>query len=293
MKKNATIKFMFLILVSVFFNTVTRGQIASYAAVPYYTGFESNVLDANWYTAMSAPGGRVRIWQSDTLIWGGDTAQAHSGNYWLGLDNLTTAGTYIQKEAWMGLDVAGQSGLRFRFWWTDWDDEPETQDGIFISTDGGANFIKAVDLNGDSSSDLTWNYFDLNLDSINIAHGISYTSTYVIKFQEYDDYYFAGGNDGFMFDDIYVGPAITGINQHEADAFRLYPNPANGTVYLSGLNLSSDVHIKVKNILGEEVPSSIMNEHNNFKIEWTGNPGIYFIEVNDGEVSQMLKVIKN
>ncbi len=292
MRRNATIKCLLLIMVSVFLHADTRAQVNYYASVPYATGFETNVLDSNWYTHSSLPGGRIRIWPSDTLIYGGDTAQAHTGNFWLGLDNGITTGTYIQKEAWMGLNAAGQSGLRLAFAWAEWNDETETQDGVFISSDSGNSFIKVLNLQGDLSTDLAWHSYDLDLDSINAAHGLTYTGSYVIKFQEYDNYYFAGGNDGFMFDDISVGTGVTAIQQSEVSVLSLYPNPSNGSVYLRGLNVKNDIHVAVKNILGETVPCSINWEQISCKIEWAGNPGIYLIEVNDGAKSQMYKVMK-
>lgn len=290
MKKYAMIKSLVMILVSIFLNTDIEAQVTSYASVPYSTGFENNALDSNWYTTSSQAGGRIRVWPSDTLIFGGDTAQAHTGNYWLGLDNGVTTNTYIQKEAWMGLNTAGLSGLHLIFWWSEWNDETEVQDGIYISDNGGISFTKVLDLDGAGNIDLIWQNFDLNLDSINTAHGLSFTASYIIKFQEYDNYYFAGGNDGFMFDDIYVGTVVTGTEQLEVPVISLYPNPSNGTVYLHGLTVKEN--IVVKNVLGLTVPSFLNRERNTYKIEWMGKQGMYLIEVNDGVKARVFKVMK-
>ncbi len=181
----------------------SHGQITNYASVPYSTGFESGTLDANWYTTASAADGRIQIWDSNTLTWNGNTATAHTGTYWLGMDN-SPGGNFVTTESWMGLDLSGVTTQRLQFWWSEWNEENHPEDGIYISDDGGTSFTKVLDLNGQSYTDLQWYQFDMSLDSINTVHGLNFTSTYVIKFQQHDNYYFAGGNDGFLIDDINV-----------------------------------------------------------------------------------------
>lgn len=178
-------------------------QPTVYNTIPYSTGFETAVLDANWYTTSSTTDGRIQIWDSSTLTWSTFTATAHTGTYWLGMDN-SVGGSYVTNEAWIGLDLTGKSAVHFSFWWAEWNDETETYDGIFISDNGGTSFTKVLDLNGASYTDLQWSHFNLSLDSLHTIYGLNYTSNYVIKLQQYDNYYFAGGNDGFLFDDIDV-----------------------------------------------------------------------------------------
>jgi hypothetical protein len=178
-------------------------QVTFYAPIPYTTGFESGTLDANWFTTSSATGGRIQIWNSTSLTWNSITAVAHTDSLWLGLDN-SPGGTYITNEAWFGLNLNGKTNVRFGFWWAEWNDELEPEDGVYISDNGGTTFTKVIDLNGPSYTDLQWNGFDVSLDSINTLYSLNFTSTYVIKLQQRDNYYFAGGNDGFLFDDINV-----------------------------------------------------------------------------------------
>src|SRR5262249_5001914 len=63
-----------------------------------------------------------------------------------------------------------------------------------------------------SFSDNTWRNFTIDVDALAAANGLSLTSTFVIQFQQYDDYPIT--TDGFAFDDISVtvpsgGGAIT------------------------------------------------------------------------------------
>ena len=182
-----------------------QAQPMTYAIPPYSTGFENGTLDANWYTTASSPDGRVQVFQTGVLTWSSQTANSHTGNYFLGMDN-EIGGTFITTEAWMGLNLAQSSNMQLKFWWAEWNDETHAEDGVYFSDNGGSTFTKVLDLNGEAYPDLSWNYFELDLGLLAAQHGLSLTSTFVVKFQQHDNFYFAGGNDGFLFDDIEVVP---------------------------------------------------------------------------------------
>ncbi|HRG59137.1 MAG TPA: T9SS type A sorting domain-containing protein [Bacteroidia bacterium] len=279
-----SIKFFAIIICNTLFNLDSTAQVANYASLPYYTGFESGVIDSNWYTTSSMPAGRIKIWPSDTLIWGGDTAMAVAGDKFLGMD-MPTGGTFNLNQAWLGVNASGFSGLYLSFWWNDWNDETSPDDGVYISADAGVTFVKVLDLLGGSNPDLNWVNFNLNLDSINLVHGLSYSSNYVIKFQQYDDYYLAGGNDGFMFDEIAIGPVVTSTNKIVKNDIHIFPNPTENDLYISGLNAFSNTICNVKNSLGQIVFTNSFNSAQNIKINPEIQAGIYFIElINNNEV---------
>ena len=174
----------------------------SYATLPYTTGFESGALDQYWFTGATGDG-RVRVLSTNT---------PHSGTYHLVMDDATSGG-YNQTEARLRLNLAGQTQANLTFWWKDFGDETNTQDGIYFSSNGGSSYVKVYSLNGGSFSDNTWRTFTIDVDALAAANGLSLTSTFVIKFQQYDDYPIT--TDGFAFDDISVtvpsggGGAIT------------------------------------------------------------------------------------
>jgi len=174
----------------------------SYATLPYTTGFESGALDSYWFTGVTGDG-RVRVLSTNT---------PHTGTYHLVMDDAT-AGGLNQTDARLRLNLAGQTQVNMTFWWKDFGDETHTQDGIYFSSNGGASYVKVYSLNGGSFSDNTWRSFTIDVDALAAANGLSLTSTFVIQFQQYDDYPVA--TDGFAFDDISVsvpsggGGAIT------------------------------------------------------------------------------------
>ncbi|HPF34347.1 MAG TPA: S8 family serine peptidase [Candidatus Krumholzibacteria bacterium] len=164
----------------------------TYASLPYSTGFESGAVDQYWTLYLGAEG-RIQVTTAQT---------PHSGSYHLLMDDAVSAGAYSQNEAWLQLDLAGQGQVDLSFWWKDIGDETHTQDGVYFSDDGGASFVKVLDLNGGSTTNNVWYNRTLDVDAEAAGAGLSLTSTFVVKFQQYDNYPVT--SDGFAFDDISV-----------------------------------------------------------------------------------------
>jgi hypothetical protein len=271
--------------------TYSSAQPTNYATLPFHEGFESGVLDSNWYKTSSNAAGRIKIWPTDSLIWGGDTAFSVAGNKFLGMD-MPTGGTFNLNEAWLGLNTTGASNLFFSFWWSDWNDETSPDDGIYISQNAGVTFVKVLSLMGANNPDLNWVYYNLNLDSINLAYGLNYGPNYVIKFQQYDDYYFAGGNDGFLFDEINIEALVTGNQDVLSKSFSVFPNPFNGEINISNTNKSESVSINVLNALGQNILSQTFNNQSLIKLPLEVEAGLYFLEIiseNNRQVKQIIK----
>lgn len=284
--------YCFAIVLFLGLNFNASAQLTNYATIPYSTGFENGTLDANWYTTSSGNNGRIQIWNSTSLVWSGDTAKAHTDSLWLGLD-CNPGGTYITNEAWIGLDLSGNTNVRFQFWWAEWNDETEPQDGIYVSDNGGSNFTKVLDLNGASYTDLQWNYFDINLDSVNTFHGLSYTATYVVKLQQYDDYYLAGGNDGFLFDDINVVSTLaTGMDAFSEAQIKIFPNPANEWVNVSLKGFSKDARYNLMSIDGKVLDSDVC--HSDFiRLNLSNyDAHLFILNVIDNNNNKTYKIVK-
>lgn len=283
-------KTKFYLLLLLLFNLLlleVNAQPSYYAPVPYYTGFENNAIDSNWYTSSSLAGGRIQVWSNSSFA----SAATPNGNYWLGMDIAPPAGTYILNDAWLGLNALGASNLHLRFWWSEWNDETEPQDGIYLSNDGGTTFTKVIDLNGASFTDLTWRSYDYNLDSMNTAHGLSYTANYVIKFSQYDNYYFSGGNDGFLFDEISIDQP-TSIRKITSDKLVIYPNPATSQLHVNFGKTLDFASIKIKNMLGEAISEHEYKNCSTAAIKLDAETGIYFLELTSKEGVQLIKFSK-
>lgn len=159
-----------------------------YANLPYSTGFESGSFDSYWFTQSSNSNGGIEI----------TTAYTPRGTYHLTMDAITN-GTYVQNEAWLRLNLAGKSSVDLTFWWKEFGDETHTQDGVFFSDNGGASFVKVYSLANGTS---TYTQIVLDVDALASANSLSLNSTFVVKFQQYDNYGIT--TDGMAFDDIEV-----------------------------------------------------------------------------------------
>jgi PKD repeat protein len=179
---------------------ISTAPAGDYATLPYTTGFESG-LDNYWSTTSANSYGQIQTTTANS---------PHSGSYHLTMD-VTTSGNYCQNEAWLKLDLSGESQVDLSFWWKEFGDETHSQDGIYFSDDDGSNFVKVQDLNGQDYSNSTWTQFDLDVDQLASANGLSLTGTFIVKFQQYDNYVMT--TDGFAFDDISVtaGSAVNYI----------------------------------------------------------------------------------
>ncbi|MEM9378385.1 MAG: S8 family serine peptidase [Planctomycetota bacterium] len=166
----------------------------TYAALPYSTGFESGNLDDSWRTVEGVEG-RVQITTAN-----GPAA----GSRHLTMDDSVDAGAFSQNEAKLHLDLAGESQVELSFRWKEFGDETHAQDGVFVSSNGGSSFAKIHDFDGGATTNNTWQTVTLDLDALSAAAGVSLSSTYVVKFQQYDNYAIA--TDGFAFDEISVAP---------------------------------------------------------------------------------------
>jgi hypothetical protein len=151
--------------------------------------------------------GRVAV--SDT--------HAYSGTYSLQLDDARDDSIESMAAAILAVDLAGQSDVMLDFWWREFLDESDEEDGVFISDDGGATWqcILAFDGGG------LWQRQVVDLDAAAAAHGLALNDLLLIKFQFYDDDPIP--SDGYAIDEV-----------------RLRPNAAPALSWPGGLNYEED-----------------------------------------------------
>jgi hypothetical protein len=199
--------------------------------VAFNDGFETATLGPSWTETSSIAGpGANSVIQTGTLTWSTQTAVSHTGNYFLGM-HYPTGGSYNTNQVNLHLNLAGESNIRLSFWWAEWNDESEPQDGVFVSDDNGATFVKVLDLPGSAYADLIYTHFDMSLDSINTVHGLTFSSQYIVRFQQYDNYYFAGGNDGHLYDDVSVYQVCGTTSSITESACASYTTPSGDETY--------------------------------------------------------------
>jgi uncharacterized delta-60 repeat protein len=166
--------------------------------------FESGTLDPTKWTVSGTSTFRTQITTANS---------PHGGTRHLTMDS-TTQLSYARNEATLTLNLAGEKGIRLRFWakgyGEDADGPPASPfangadfDGVAISADG-TNWYEVQGLRDTSTPELSnaWTRFTVDLDALMIAKGLSFNSTFKIRFNQFDNYPIS--TDGIAFDDIEV-----------------------------------------------------------------------------------------
>jgi|GEM_PF-2108685 len=184
-----------------------------YAAIPYTTGFE-NGLDQYWCTASENAFGRVQVTSANV---------PNAGTNHLTMD-VTTNGNYSTNEATLGLQLAGKSNVKLGFYFKEFSEENDLEDGVFFSDDGGATYVNVYALHNFTG---TYTQITLDVDALAQANGLQLNNTFVVKFQQRDNFSIA--TDGMAFDDVSVTTTVQTCNLAVTPKFHSVP-AAGGTV---------------------------------------------------------------
>ena len=177
---------------------------------PVNEDFETGLLSSEWSTYSSSEG-RIEITGS----------YDPRGNYHLVMDDRLSNITNSLNELILTWDFSGMSNLVLSFWNKSLYDEDHLMpdsfsghgnyDGVAITSDGGSSWYKAQGLTSSEGTDQDYTAFSVSLDTIIQSNSLSYTTNFMIKFQQYDDS--PAIEDGFAFDDI----SVSATNEQQAD----------------------------------------------------------------------------
>lgn len=196
------------------FQTARTSPHEAYATLPYSTSFETGVLDEYWSVTIEHLGARVRILESN----GPNTGKFHM------LSDMDTDLITVTNEILLHLDLGDVDEALLRFYWKEFADETDPEDGIYISDDVGVTYAKIFDLKNNGTDKYKLHEFDLV--ALAADNGMELTEKFIVKFQHRDNERIA--NDGFAFDDISVteGGVVSVKDQFGADdGLVSYPNP--------------------------------------------------------------------
>ncbi|MDP8209942.1 MAG: C25 family cysteine peptidase [Candidatus Stygibacter australis] len=265
-----------------------------YADLPYSTGFESG-LDGYWDTESSNAHGYIEVTSENMYPHGGQEALVMAGD---------GSGTYVYNRAFLYLNLENETDVELDFWWNDYNDEYQAGDGIYLSKNGGMNFVKVHNLNGETHANKVWTNIVLDISAIAANLTWDLNSHYVIKFQHYDNEII--NEDGFAFDDIQVYSSAREKSEENfgnaVTSLKSYPNPFNPQTTLSfNLNENTEINLSVYNIKGQLV-RELINEHleeGNHSVIWDGrnasgkttSTGIYFARLKARNLDITKKII--
>jgi hypothetical protein len=265
-----------------------------YATLPYNTGFESGSLDQYWTIQTSDPEGRIRV---------SSAFSPYSGDFHMLMD-VRVKNVYSTNEAWLHLDLSGETQVDLTFWWMEFSDEDHTEDGVFFSDNGGASFVKVYSLTGG----VGYSQINLDVDQLASANGLSLSSTFIVKYQQRDNDKLK--KDGFAFDDISVTIGLEKSFVFEIAELptehvlhQAFPNPFNlETCITFDLPKTEIVQLSIYNIRGQLVRilvSEKMLETGRYLYRWDGldnqgniiPSGLYIIRMNTKNFQAVQKII--
>jgi hypothetical protein len=161
----------------------------------FYDDFETGVLNTDVWTTTTTYEGRVQV----------SATYPYSGTYSVLLDDDTDGSAVSEAALILPLTLAGATQVELDFWWREFGDEDDLEDGVFISDDDGASWHQALSFNGGPS---TFTNAVVDIDAAATANGLTLNNQFQIKFQFYDDYSIP--TDGYAIDTVDVKADIAG-----------------------------------------------------------------------------------
>jgi M6 family metalloprotease-like protein len=182
----------------------------------YEENFENGSFGAEWSTSSSIEG-RILLTTANSSF---------NGKYHVTMDDTTRNGVYSLNELILTIDLTGESGLMLVFYHKEFLDEDhimsaffigsENSDGVAISDDG-TSWHRVQGLTGPDGISTYYTPFVVDLDAAVASAGISYNSSFKIKFQQYDNYPI--GSDGFAIDEILITAPVLSCVDNDGDGY--------------------------------------------------------------------------
>lgn len=176
------------------------GSAQSVAGLPYYDGFESGVLGPEWSVTTQGYG-QVQVTSANGPFVGTshvtiDTTQ----------DGFTAHASLI-----LAVALEGLTDVSLSFAHREYGDEPDPEDGLWLSADG-VHYFMAFPLDAGTQ---TYTVYNLDLDAAAASLGLPLSTPFYLRFRWKDN--FSIPTDGFGFDEIFVTAADCNQNG-QADA---------------------------------------------------------------------------
>ncbi|WP_375585357.1 putative Ig domain-containing protein [Cyclobacterium xiamenense] len=185
-------------------DVVVRSSPDVHVQLPVDDDFDDGVIPNHWRAALadqttddpnSITPIRVQRLQSNT----------NRTNYYLQMGG-TCDGEFYTNAYDLLLDLAGETEVEMWFDIYDFSDENHANDGLFFSDDGGDTFVKVFSFNPEQWCNEWGSYAPFDVDKLARENGLTLSSQFVIRFQQYDNADFGtfGDEDGIRLDNVRV-----------------------------------------------------------------------------------------
>lgn len=260
-----------------------------HAVPPYATGFDMEGFDKFWQTKSSRVEGRVEVTQANGPLHGGFHA----------VMDVNTNSILNTNELKLGLNLSGKCNVQLAYAMKDFGDETHPEDGIYLSSNSGATWVKVKDFNVAPAQHNIWQLDTLNLSALAGQNGLWAGPWFAVKFQQRDN--FSVPMDGFAIDDVVVTASNCKGNSEPLKeeiplSAKLFPNPASDEV---SFQFSREIEngegwCRIYNLQGHLMDTQALSHWGNAssKVSLRGlASGTYFLHIETGEYSGRHKLI--
>lgn len=160
-------------------------------------------------------------------------------------------------------------------------------DAFISCLDASGEFVWAVQLGGMDISEGKSIYAD--------ANGKIYSTGYfgeTIDFDPSSDTFnltSAGADDAFVYK---ISQEPLGLDEHINNDFLMIPNPTSGQIAIYLKNISETINLEIRNILGQVQFRRTYNHTSKIDLSIEGQPGIYFLEIQNENNKIVKKLVK-
>jgi Secretion system C-terminal sorting domain len=174
-------------------------------------------------------------------------------------------------------------------------EESQTEDGIWLSTDGGINFEKIYDFDWASNPNTVWKPWLLDLSALAQAKGLTLTDQTVVRFQQWGLYDFGWQNeDGYILKNICFSGVVSSKEPIILPTIQIYPNPTSETLHLDILSNfgTNQYRYEIRNPLLRLVLNAPITASNETIDISTLPSGVYILSIYEEGRSLSKKFIK-
>jgi hypothetical protein len=91
---------------------------------------------------------------------------------------------------------------------------------------------------------------------------------------------------------FFVGESVNVLEDHFGDDITVYPNPTKDLLYINTGNIYNNLNVTISNPMGQIMMQKCYSESSLLKVNLPSQMGIYFIELQSGEMKTQFKVLK-
>lgn len=215
----------------------------TYASVPFSDGFEAARLNNNW--AWSNADSTIFPLSSTVSTMGSIDVILGIGidnSYAVRMGSRCDRNSFATNALDLFVNLSDLVVSNLSFYIRDIEDESHTQDGIYLSVDGGKTFEKIYEFEFQNQPNHLFVEYNLDLTELATQAGLTLSDSTIIRFQQHDNSDFISGfqqgeKDGIYLDNISITGIPTGVNGLEEISLTVYPNPIQSD--LLSIDLSS------------------------------------------------------